>query len=191
MVEECVDRFSQCRQHAQRLGVVRPREKRGDLAALCLEYLGQSPFRFLLEQDGVDRSLQPAVGLLGQNVRDALVRCRESGGLWQPPEFADRANARIEIECARLLTLKAAYMMDTVGVREAQPWISMIKVVAPNVGCQVLDWAIQLFGGAGVSDDFGLGWAYAITRTLRIADGPDEVHRNHIAKIEMASHLKR
>jgi acyl-CoA dehydrogenase len=87
--------------------------------------------------------------------------------------------------------LHAAWKMDVAGNKAAQKEIAMIKVVAPNVGCQVLDWAIQLFGGAGVSDDFGLGWAYAITRTLRIADGPDEVHRNHIAKIEMASHLKR
>ena len=101
------------------------------------------------------------------------------------------AESRMLIDHARLLVLHAAWKMDVAGNKAAQKEIAMIKVVAPNVGCQVLDWAIQLFGGAGVSDDFGLGWAYAITRTLRIADGPDEVHRNHIAKIEMASHLKR
>ena len=101
------------------------------------------------------------------------------------------AESRMLIDQARLLVLHAAWKMDVAGNKAAQKEIAMIKVVAPNVGCQVLDWAIQLFGGAGVSDDFGLGWAYAITRTLRIADGPDEVHRNHIAKIEMASHLKR
>jgi acyl-CoA dehydrogenase len=67
----------------------------------------------------------------------------------------------------------------------------MIKVVAPNVACQVVDQAIQLFGGAGVTDDFGLAWAYASARTLRIADGPDEVHRNHIAKLELARYLPR
>jgi acyl-CoA dehydrogenase len=101
------------------------------------------------------------------------------------------AESRLLIDQARLLVLHAAWKMDVAGNKAAQKEIAMIKVVAPNIGCQVLDWAIQLFGGAGVSDDFGLGWAYAITRTLRIADGPDEVHRNHIAKIEMASHLKR
>jgi acyl-CoA dehydrogenase len=101
------------------------------------------------------------------------------------------ATSRMEIDSARLSVLHAAWKMDVAGNKAAQKEIAMIKVVAPNVGCQVLDWAIQLFGGAGVSDDFGLGWAYAITRTLRIADGTDEVHRNHIAKIEMASHLKR
>jgi acyl-CoA dehydrogenase len=101
------------------------------------------------------------------------------------------AESRMLIDQARLLVLHATWKMDVAGNKAAQKEIAMIKVVAPNVGCQVLDWAIQLFGGAGVSDDFGLGWAYAITRTLRIADGPDEVHRNHIAKIEMASHLKR
>ena len=101
------------------------------------------------------------------------------------------AESRMLIDQTRLLVLHAAWKMDVAGNKAAQKEIAMIKVVAPNVGCQVLDWAIQLFGGAGVSDDFGLGWAYAITRTLRIADGPDEVHRNHIAKIEMASHLKR
>ena len=101
------------------------------------------------------------------------------------------ANARCLIDQARLLVLNAAWKMDTVGNKVAAKEIAMIKVVAPNVGCQVIDWAIQLFGGAGVSNDFGLGWAYANTRTLRIADGPDEVHRNHIAKIELGLRRRR
>lgn len=94
----------------------------------------------------------------------------------------------MKIDQARLLVLQAAWMMDNVGNKAAQKEIAMIKVVAPNVACEVLDMAIQLFGGAGVSDDFGLGWMYANARTLRIADGPDEVHRNHIAKLELARH---
>ncbi|GJH19742.1 acyl-CoA dehydrogenase family protein [Caballeronia novacaledonica] len=94
------------------------------------------------------------------------------------------AEARIMIEQARLLTLKAAYMMDTVGNKGARGEIAMIKVVAPNVACQVIDWAIQAHGAGGVSDDFPLAYAYASARTLRLADGPDEVHRNAIAKLE-------
>jgi len=94
------------------------------------------------------------------------------------------ANARIEIECARLLTLKAAYMMDTVGNKVARSEIAMIKVKAPITALQVLDDAIQAFGGAGVTTDSGLAAAYAGVRTLRIADGPDEVHRRTIARIE-------
>jgi alkylation response protein AidB-like acyl-CoA dehydrogenase len=94
------------------------------------------------------------------------------------------ANARIEIECARLLTLKAAYMMDTVGNKIARAEIAMIKVKAPIAALQVIDDAIQAFGGAGVTKDFGLAAAYAGVRTLRIADGPDEVHRRTIAKLE-------
>ncbi|BCQ23609.1 acyl-CoA dehydrogenase family protein [Caballeronia sp. NK8] len=94
------------------------------------------------------------------------------------------AEARIMIEQARLLTLKAAYMMDTAGNKGARGEIAMIKVVAPNVACQVIDWAIQAHGAGGVSDDFPLAYAYAAARTLRLADGPDEVHRNAIAKLE-------
>jgi acyl-CoA dehydrogenase len=100
------------------------------------------------------------------------------------------AEARMKVDQARLLVLKAAWMMDTAGNKAAQKEIAMIKVVAPNVACQVIDQAIQLFGGAGVTDDFGLGWAYAMSRTLRIADGPDEVHRNHVAKLEIARFRK-
>jgi acyl-CoA dehydrogenase len=94
------------------------------------------------------------------------------------------ADARIEIECARLLTLKAAYMMDTVGNKVARSEIAMIKVKAPIMALQVIDDAIQAFGGAGVTTDFGLAAAYAAVRTLRLADGPDEVHRRTIAKLE-------
>ena len=96
------------------------------------------------------------------------------------------AEARILIDQARLLTLNAAYKMDTVGNKVAAKEIAMIKVAAPNMALQVLDWAIQVHGAAGVSDDFNLAFHYAQARTLRFADGPDEVHRNAIAKQELA-----
>ncbi len=99
------------------------------------------------------------------------------------------AEARCQIEQARLLTLKAAYMMDTVGNKAARAEIAMIKVVAPNMACQVLDWAMQAHGAAGLSGDFPLAYAYASARTLRFADGPDEVHRNAIAKLELSRYL--
>jgi acyl-CoA dehydrogenase len=99
------------------------------------------------------------------------------------------AEARCMIDQARLLTLKAAYMMDTVGNKVAKAEIAMIKVVAPNVACQVVDWAIQAHGGGGVSNDFPLAYLYANSRTLRLADGPDEVHRQSIAKLELARHM--
>jgi acyl-CoA dehydrogenase len=99
------------------------------------------------------------------------------------------ADARCKIEMARLLTLKAAYMMDTVGNKVAKAEIAMIKVVAPNVACEVIDMAIQAHGGGGVSGDFPLAYSYAHQRTLRLADGPDEVHRQSIAKLELAKHM--
>ena len=95
------------------------------------------------------------------------------------------AESRILIDQARLLVLAAADRMDKVGNREARKEIGMIKVAAPNMACQVIDWAIQMHGGGGVSDDFGLSYAYARARVLRLADGPDEVHRDQIARLEM------
>lgn len=100
------------------------------------------------------------------------------------------AEARCSIEQARLLTLKAAYMMDTVGNKVAKAEIAMIKIVAPNMALKVIDWAIQVHGGMGVSDDTPLAMMWAHQRTLRLADGPDEVHRNALAKLELARHLK-
>ena len=99
------------------------------------------------------------------------------------------AESRIMIDSARLLVLKAAYMMDTVGNKVAKSEIAMIKVLAPNVAQQVIDWAIQAHGGGGVSDDFPLAALWAHNRTLRLADGPDEVHRNAIAKLELAKYV--
>jgi acyl-CoA dehydrogenase len=98
------------------------------------------------------------------------------------------AEARCRIEQARLLTLKAAYMMDTVGTKAARAEIAMIKVVAPNMALQVIDWAMQVHGGAAVSQDFPLAYHYASSRTLRFADGPDEVHRAQLGKLELAKY---
>jgi acyl-CoA dehydrogenase len=119
------------------------------------------------------------------NARVAFGKPVSSQGVWHE-RIAD---ARIMIEQARLLTLKAAYMMDTVGNKIAKSEIAMIKVIAPNMATQIIDWAIQAHGGGGVSDDFPLAYAYAHQRTLRLADGPDEVHRNSIAKLELARHI--
>ena len=100
------------------------------------------------------------------------------------------ANARISIDQARLLTLKAAWMMDTVGVKAAMSEISQIKVVAPTVAQTIIDQAIQMHGGAGVSDDLPLTAMFAYARVLRLADGPDEVHRTLIAKLEVGKYMK-
>lgn len=99
------------------------------------------------------------------------------------------AECRILIDQARLLTLHAAWKMDSVGNKAARKEIAMIKAVAPTMACTVLDHAIQAHGGGGVSDDFGLAWAWAQARTLRLADGPDEVHRAQIAKLELSGRI--
>jgi acyl-CoA dehydrogenase len=119
------------------------------------------------------------------NSRVAFGKPLSSQGVW----YERIANARIMIEQARLLTLKAAYMMDTVGNKDARAEIAMIKVIAPNMASQVIDWAIQAHGAAGISDDFPLAYAYCTQRWLRLADGPDEVHRQSIAKLELARHI--
>jgi acyl-CoA dehydrogenase len=100
------------------------------------------------------------------------------------------ADSRMEIEQSRLLTLKAAHMMDTVGNKEAKSEIAQIKVVAPNTTLRILDRAVQAFGGAGVSGDFPLSAFWAESRILRLADGPDEVHRAAVAKIELRKERK-
>ncbi len=98
------------------------------------------------------------------------------------------AESRCKIDMARLLTLKAAWMMDVGGNKFAKNEIAMIKVVAPNMACEVIDWAIQVHGGGGMCDDFPLAYSYVNARTLRFADGPDEVHRNAIAKMELGKY---
>ena len=119
------------------------------------------------------------------NNRVAFGRRISEQGVWRERI----AESRCMLDQARLLTLKAAYMMDTVGNKVAQAEIAMIKVVAPNVSTKIIDWAIQAHGGGGVSNDFPLASMYAHQRTLRLADGPDEVHRNAIAKLELAKHM--
>lgn len=119
------------------------------------------------------------------NSRVAFGRKISEQGVWRERI----AESRIRIDTARLLTLKTASLMDTVGNKHAKAEIAMIKVLAPNVTQQVLDWAIQAYGAAGVSNDFPLANQWAGNRTLRLADGPDEVHRNAIAKLELARYL--
>ncbi|KQP02300.1 acyl-CoA dehydrogenase family protein [Pseudorhodoferax sp. Leaf265] len=101
------------------------------------------------------------------------------------------AEARCKIDMARLLTLKTAWLMDKAGNKVAKNEIAMIKVVAPSMACQVIDWAMQVHGGGGMCDDFPLAFAYTHARTLRFADGPDEVHRNAIAKMELGRYSDR
>ena len=101
------------------------------------------------------------------------------------------AESRIAIEQTRLLTLKTASMMDTVGNKEARREIAMIKIAAPNMACKVVDWAIQAFGGAGTNNDYGLAAMYATARLLRLADGPDEVHRNQLGRLELRRHAPK
>ncbi|MAG34168.1 MAG: acyl-CoA dehydrogenase [Deltaproteobacteria bacterium] len=101
------------------------------------------------------------------------------------------ADARIDIECARLLTLKAAFMMDTVGNKVARAEIAMIKVKGPNMALKIIDDAIQAHGGGGVTSDFGLASSYAQMRALRLADGPDEVHRRTVARLEIKRQIGR
>jgi acyl-CoA dehydrogenase len=98
------------------------------------------------------------------------------------------ANSRILIDQARLLVLHAAWKMDKVGNKAARQEIAAIKVAAPNMACQVIDWAIQAHGGAGVTEDFGLAYMYRTARTMRLVDGPDEVHRHQLGRLELAKH---
>ena len=134
-----------------------------------------------------------AIGLAEQALEKMCARAKARVAFGKP--IAEQtvtleriAEARIMIYQARLLTLKAAYMMDTVGNKAARAEIAMIKIAAPAMACKVIDWAIQAHGGGGVCDDFGLAYAYAHARTLRLVDGPDEVHRNQIGKLELAKH---
>ena len=133
------------------------------------------------------------IGLAERTLEKMCVRAQQRVAFGKP--VSDQtvtqeriAEARILIEQSRLLTLNAAHKMDTVGNKDAKTEIAMIKVAVPNMACQVIDWAIQVHGGAGTSNDFGLAVAYAMARILRIADGPDEVHRNQIARWELRKH---
>ncbi len=134
--------------------------------------------------------------LIGQAERSLEAMCRRAASrvaFGRP--VADQtvtqeriANARILIDQARFLVLHAAWKMDVAGNKAAKKEIAMIKVAAPNMACQVIDWAMQAHGAAGVCDDFLLAFFYAQARTLRFADGPDEVHRNQIARLELAAY---
>jgi len=134
--------------------------------------------------------------LIGQAERSLAAMCRRATSrVTFGKAVADQtvtqeriANARIMIDQARLLVLHAAWKMDVAGNKAAKKEIAMIKVAAPVMACQVIDWAMQVHGAAGVCDDFQLAFFYAQARTLRFADGPDEVHRNQIARLELAEH---
>ncbi len=137
------------------------------------------------------RSIGAAERALELMCQRAIARTAFGKTLAQQTVTQERiAEARCSIEQARLLTLKAAYMMDTVGNKVAKAEIAMIKIVAPNMALKVIDWAMQVHGGMGVCDDTPLAYMWAGQRTLRFADGPDEVHRNSLAKLELARHLK-
>jgi alkylation response protein AidB-like acyl-CoA dehydrogenase len=138
------------------------------------------------------RTIGVAERVLERMCQRLLTRTAFGKRIYEHSVWEERiADARIDIECARLLTLKAAYMMDTVGNKVARAEIAMIKVKAPNTALKIIDEAIQAFGGAGVTEDFGLARAYASMRTLRLADGPDEVHRRTIARIELKKQAER
>ena len=134
--------------------------------------------------------------LIGQAERALELMCKRASSrtafgklLAQQTVTQERiAEARCKIDMARLLTLKAAWLMDVAGNKVAKNEIAMIKVVAPSMACQVIDWAMQVHGGGGMCDDFPLAYAYAGARTLRFADGPDEVHRDAIAKWELGKY---
>jgi acyl-CoA dehydrogenase len=134
-----------------------------------------------------------AIGLseraLEMTCRRALERRAFGKPLAEQGVMVERiANMRIEIEQARLLVLHAAWRMDTVGNKEARREIAAIKVAVPNMACRVLDWAIQAHGAAGVTEDFGLAAMFKTARILRIVDGPDEVHRHQLGRLELARH---
>ncbi|MCZ2290541.1 MAG: acyl-CoA dehydrogenase family protein [Burkholderiales bacterium] len=138
------------------------------------------------------RTIGLAERALGLMCRRALERVAFGKPLAQQGVTQERiAEARCRIDQARLLTLKAAWMMDVAGNKAAKTEIAMIKAVAPTMAGQVIDWAMQVHGGAGMSDDFPLAYFYTLVRTLRFADGPDEVHRAAIAKLELARHAPR
>jgi acyl-CoA dehydrogenase len=132
------------------------------------------------------RLIGQAERALGQMCRRATQRVAFGRPIADQGVTRERiAQSRIMIDSARFMVLNAAWKMDTVGNKTAKKEIAMIKVLAPNVACQVIDWAMQVHGGGGVCQDFGLASAYAHARTLRFADGPDEVHRNAVAKMEL------
>ena len=137
-----------------------------------------------------------AIGMAERALELMCTRAQSRVTFGQP--VSERANiqdwiaeARIDIEMVRLLTLKAAWMMDTVGNKEARTEIAAIKVAAPNIALKIIDRAIQVHGGGGVTDDFPLAMAYAHMRTLRLADGPDEVHKRSIARQELRKYRDR
>ncbi len=137
-----------------------------------------------------------AIGMAERALELMCTRAQSRVTFGQP--VSERANiqdwiaeARIDIEMVRLLTLKAAWMMDTVGNKEARTEIAAIKVAAPNIALKIIDRAIQVHGGVGVTDDFPLAMAYAHMRTLRLADGPDEVHKRSIARQELRKYHDR